>query len=225
MRKLRRKQTIGDYIVLLSEKYEVYPSELFRALVSASEEGKANCGELSIECRSITKDKISFMVKKGAQLVGQFPVPMNFLHETDSSLLNAISPRKIRKRVTPEKTEPPIAQSIKQVRAGMSHVNLRAKVVEVTPSRRVTTRYGNYATLAKALIEDETGSIKLCLWNTQIEAVNVGDTIVIKDAKASRFRGETQLSMGTKGTMQKEGSTTVMVPLAAPAIRLSALPA
>jgi Single-stranded DNA binding protein Ssb-like, OB fold len=225
VRKLRRKQTIGDYIVLLSEKYDVYPSELFRSLVSASEEGKANCGELSIECRSITKDKISFMVKKGAQLVGQFPVPIDFLHETDSSLLNAISPRKIRKRVTPEKTEAPIAQSIKQVRAGMSHVNLRAKVVEVTPSRRVTTRYGNYATLAKALIEDETGSIKLCLWNTQIEAVKVGDTIVIKDAKASRFRGETQLSMGTKGTMQKEGSTTVMVPLAAPAMRLSALPA
>ena len=215
---MRRKQTIGDYIGLLSEKYEVYPSELFRALVVASEKGKSECGDLTIECRSITDGKVSFMVKKGTMLVGQFPVPSSFLSETDASLLNnVVGTRRIRKRITPEKVDVAVKRTIKDVRAGMSHVNLKAKVVEVSGSRRVTTRYGNYATLAKALIEDETGSIKLCLWNTQIESVKVGDVISIQDAKASRFKGETQLSMGTKGTLQKENAKTLMAPIAAPA--------
>jgi replication factor A1 len=219
VKELRRKQTIGDYIGLLSEKYEVYPSELFRALVVASEKGRAVCGDLAIECRSITEGKISFMVKKGTQLVGQFPVPLSFLSETDASILNnAFGARRIRKRVTPEKTDGTALCTVKDVRAGMSHVNLKAKVVEVSTSRRVTTRYGNYATLAKALIEDETGSIKLCLWNTQIDAVKAGDTFSIRDAKASRFRGETQLSLGTKGILQKEGLAPVMVQLTAPAM-------
>jgi replication factor A1 len=216
---LRRKQTIGDYIGLLSEKYEVYPSELFRALVVASDKGKSEVGDLTIKCRSVTEGKVSFMVKKGTQLVGQFPVPVNFLRETDASLLNSmVGAKRTRKRVTLEKTDIPASYVIKNVRAGMSHVNLKAKVVEISASRRVTTRYGNYASLAKAVIEDETGSIKLCLWNTQIDAVKVGDIVSIKNAKASRFKGETQLSMGTKGTLEKEDSAAVMVPLAAPSM-------
>jgi replication factor A1 len=83
----------------------------------------------------------------------------------------------------------------------MRHVNLKAKILEVTEPTHVVTRYGNNASVAKALIADETGTIKLCLWNDQIGSVSVGDTIQIENARASIFRGERQLSIGKKGTL------------------------
>jgi replication factor A1 len=65
----------------------------------------------------------------------------------------------------------------------------------------VQTRYGNSAMLTNALIADETGKIKLCLWNAQADFINVGDTIQIKNASVSTFKGERQLRLGKKGTV------------------------
>jgi replication factor A1 len=97
-----------------------------------------------------------------------------------------------------------IANSIKDLRTGMSHVNLKAKILEVAEPKHVVTRYGNNAIVAKVLIGDETGTIKLCLWNGQINGVSVGNTVQIENAQASVFRGERQLSLGKKGTLNNE---------------------
>jgi ssDNA-binding replication factor A large subunit len=83
----------------------------------------------------------------------------------------------------------------------MKHVNLKAKILKVAEPRRVITRYGNYASVAKAVIGDETGTINLCLWNEQIGSVSVGNTVQIENARASLFRGERQLSVGLRGQL------------------------
>ena len=49
--------------------------------------------------------------------------------------------------------------------------------------------------------KNETGTIKLCLWNGQIAAVSAGDTVQIENAQVSAFRGERQLSNGKTGTL------------------------
>jgi len=90
---------------------------------------------------------------------------------------------------------------IKDLRTGMRHVNLKAKVLEIPRPKLVFTRFGNYASVANALIADETGTIKLCLWNEQINFISVGDTIQIENAQACKFRGERQLRIGKKGTL------------------------
>ena len=59
----------------------------------------------------------------------------------------------VRKHVA-QKTKLPAFYSIGDLRAGMNRVNLKAKVLEVTPPKRVITRYGNYTSLAKAFIKD-----------------------------------------------------------------------
>jgi len=66
---------------------------------------------------------------------------------------------------------------------------------------QVRARFGNYASVTNALIADETGTIKLCLWNEQINSISVGDTIQIENARTSTFRGERQLSIGKSGTL------------------------
>ena len=60
----------------------------------------------------------------------------------------------------------------------------------------------------KASIADETGTIKLCLWNGQIGSVSVGDTVQIENARVSAFKGERQMSLEKTGTLNVEISAT-----------------
>jgi replication factor A1 len=55
------------------------------------------------------------------------------------------------------------------------------------------------------LIADETGTIKLCLWNEQIDSISIGDTVQIENASTSAFRGERQLRIGRKGLIHNIG--------------------
>jgi len=88
---------------------------------------------------------------------------------------------------------------IRELRIGMKRVSLKAEVVEIAKPTFVVTRFGNCASVANALISDETGKIKLCLWNEQINSISVGDTVQVENARISAFRGERQLRLGKNG--------------------------
>jgi len=197
---LRRKKSAGEYLACLSARYEVDPDALFYALLSAGENRKSRCGNLSIECRGKTKGKIIFLITEDSEVIAQFPVSEKFLSRQGNPIRNFMETERVRKYIA-KKNRSAASRSIRDLRAGMNHVSLKAKVLEVTQPKHVVTRYGNLASLAKALIADETGKIKLCLWNKQIDSVAAGDTIQIENARTSTFRGERQLSLGKKGTL------------------------
>ena len=91
---------------------------------------------------------------------------------------------------------------IEELRDGMKQVNIVAKVTEKSETREVQSKYGNQKyQVADALITDETGTIKLTLWNEQIDQVNVDDTVKIENGYITSFRGETQLNAGKYGTL------------------------
>ncbi|NLF87931.1 DNA-binding protein [Candidatus Bathyarchaeota archaeon] len=84
----------------------------------------------------------------------------------------------------------------------MKRVSVEAKVVEKGDVREVKSRYKDETyRIADAVIADETGSIKLTLWNEQIEQVNVGDNVKIENGYVTSFKGETQLNVGKFGKM------------------------
>ena len=197
---MKRKKSSGEYLAFISAKYDVDPDALFCALLSAGENRKARCGDLSIECRGKIKGKVIFLIMKDSGVVAQLSVSEKFLSQKGNPLRNFMETDMVRKHRA-KKTKFPASYSIGELRAGMNHVTLKAEVLEVTPPKRVVTRFGNYASLAKALIADETGKIKLCLWNEQIDAVSAGDTVQIENARTSTFRGERQLSLGKNGTL------------------------
>jgi replication factor A1 len=91
---------------------------------------------------------------------------------------------------------------IKDLRIGMKSVNLKARVQEIAKPMRVVTKFGNYASVANALLSDETGKIKMCLWNNQIDSISIGDTVQILNARVSAFKGERQLRVGKNGTIR-----------------------
>jgi replication factor A1 len=95
-----------------------------------------------------------------------------------------------------------IRLNIKDLRNGMKRVTVEANVMEKGETREVRSRYKDETyQVADAVVADETGSIKLTLWNEQIEQVNVGDRVKIENGYVTSFKGEIQLNVGKYGTM------------------------
>jgi replication factor A1 len=197
---LRQKPSIGEYLAFLSIKYEVNPEKFLHALRSASEHKKSRCGKLSVECRGKIKNKGIFLIKRELEVVAQFPIDEEFLYNRSNQLENFMETDRIQRYLS-KKDEKAIANSIKDLQTGMKHVNLKATILEVEEPKDVITRYGNRASVAKALISDETGTIKVCLWNEQITSVSAGNTVQIENAEVSSFRGEKHVTLGKTGTL------------------------
>jgi replication factor A1 len=190
---------LGEYLAFLSVKYSVDPDKLFQALVSTKEREKVLCGSLSIECRGRIRGEKIFLMMDDSTVVAQFRVSESFLSERGNPLRKFMGCDRIR-RYSARKADAFQSSFIGGLRVGMKHVNLSAKVLEISKPASVFTRFGNSAVVANALIGDETGTIKLCLWNEQIDSVSVGDAIQIRNARTYAFRGEKQLRIGRKGT-------------------------
>ena len=197
---MRNKVSTGEYLAFLSIKYEVDPDTFFDALNSAWETKKAACRKLSIECRSKTQDKAMFLILRDSAVVAQFPISHEFLLERNNPIRDLMRTDMIRRHLN-KKNEEPHSILIRDLRTGMINVNLRAKVLEIPRPKLVFTRFGTTASVTSALIADETGTIKLCLWNEQIKSISSGDNIQIENARTSTFRGERQISIGRKGTL------------------------
>lgn len=91
---------------------------------------------------------------------------------------------------------------IGELKDGMKRVSVEAKVTEKSDPREVLSRFKDQThKVATAMIEDETGTIKLTLWNEQIDRVNVNDRIKVENGYVTSFRGEIQLNVGRYGTL------------------------
>jgi len=94
---------------------------------------------------------------------------------------------------------------VKELRDGMKRVSIQAKVTEKSDQREVLSRFKDETyKVAAATIADETGTIKLTLWNDQINQVNVNDTIKVENGYVTSFKGEIQLNIGRYGTLTVE---------------------
>lgn len=203
-----------EHLALLSVKHNIYLAELFKALVSAKEHGKAKIQTLKIECRGAIKQEAIFLITKETMVIGQFRIPEEFLQRKNICFENWMDTDKVRRQINKQNTTgSPVL--VHNLRHGMKKVNLEAEVLETTAPSRVYTHYGNSATVTNALIGDETGKVKLCLWNEQATIITKGDTIQVRNASVSTYKGERQLRLGKTGTvsiMQSHGVNTSQDP-------------
>jgi replication factor A1 len=94
---------------------------------------------------------------------------------------------------------------INELENGRKNVSIVVRVDEKNEPRQVNSRYKDETyTVADVVVSDETGTIKLTLWNEQIDQVEVGNTVKIDNGYVSSFRGEIQLNVGKYGTMTVE---------------------
>jgi len=195
---MRNKISVAEYLYFLSVKYEVDFDRLFKGLVLARENQEASCGKLLIQCRQKEREYDVFLITRGYQVVAQFFVPKYFLDQPNQ--MGEPKCGHLFKRVS-ERDAHENPPHIRDLRCGMKRINLRARVLDVPKAVLVFTRFGEYARVSNALIADETGAIKLCLWNEKINAVSVDSVVEIENASVTKFRGETQLRLGKNGRL------------------------
>jgi len=83
-------------------------------------------------------------------------------------------------------------------------INLIAKVVNIGPSRAVTSSRGRVNHLvAEAFVGDETGSVVLTLWDEQIRRFKVGDVLEIRKGYTTLFKGSLRLNVSKSGYIEK----------------------
>ena len=95
-------------------------------------------------------------------------------------------------------SEPSSVIKIADIRQGMRNLTIMGKIAQVGEARAVTTRFGP-ANVAAAIIEDDTGSIRINLWRDQIDKVKTGDTVRLENAFVRVFNNQNELNIGKDG--------------------------
>ena len=91
---------------------------------------------------------------------------------------------------------------ISELTDGIRKVDIEGEITEISETREVNLRAGGQAKVADAILNDETGSTKLSLWNEQIDQVNVGSKVKIESGYTNSFQGEVRLNIGRYGTLE-----------------------
>ena len=93
---------------------------------------------------------------------------------------------------------------IKDLKPKMGNVDVIADVVDVGDSREFN-KFGKPGRVATAIAKDETGDIKLTLWNEDIDKVKSGDKIHLTNGYVNEWQGEMQLTTGRMGKLEVVG--------------------
>ncbi|MDQ1279578.1 MAG: hypothetical protein QG670_840 [Thermoproteota archaeon] len=197
-------------IAHIAAKYNLDPKILLNTFTEAQTYTVSQCETLKVECRKVDHDFAVFLITCDDKVVWQSPIKMEILQKPDffKSYIPIISPPL---QIHGESTSTP--RPISELRANMRGITVKAKVMEVPSRRLVNTRYGEEAYVSNILLADDTGTIRLSLWNNQIDDVSVGDTVNIEKAKVSMFYGELQLRIGRSGTMSVDVNTRNSSPI------------
>ncbi|MCW4027849.1 MAG: hypothetical protein NWE76_10255 [Candidatus Bathyarchaeota archaeon] len=186
------------YLARIAVKSEVDSSQFHRCVVEAWNQEESKCEQLIVRCRKKTDDSAIFLFTTNQKVVAQFSIPIKILqgkNQIDDYM------RMISDRESSAKNFEARNPKIKDLKAGMKQVGLKATVLEIPKPKMVYTRFGTEAHISNALIADETGTIRMSLWNQQINMVSRGDSIEIENSKVVSFRGERQLRIGRNGTL------------------------
>ena len=196
-----KKPTLEDQLAFIATQNEVFPTELFQALIDAKEDNNpVIIAGLNVEYRGNINDQAIFLITKGTKVVAQFRVPEETLARTDISFDSAMGTSKVRKEIA-KQNPPPSHLKIENLRVGMKKINVTAEVLQTSEPAKVHTQFRDNAIVSNAAVADETGKVLLCLWDQQINSVHTGDYIEIKNAHVAMFKGEKQLRLGKNGTI------------------------
>jgi ssDNA-binding replication factor A large subunit len=82
-------------------------------------------------------------------------------------------------------------------------VNTTVKVVQKGEARETVSRQdGTTHRVLDALVGDDTGTIYMTLWDENIDKVNEGDTVNVKNGYVRPFKGSMRLNIGRYGSME-----------------------
>ncbi len=82
-------------------------------------------------------------------------------------------------------------------------VNTTVKVVQKGEARETVSRQdGTTHRVLDALVGDDSGAIYMTLWDDNIDKVNEGETVNVKNGYVRPFKGSMRLNIGRYGTLE-----------------------
>ncbi|MBI2651514.1 hypothetical protein HYX01_03520 [Candidatus Woesearchaeota archaeon] len=91
--------------------------------------------------------------------------------------------------------------AIKDLKARQGNVDIIVDIVDVGTAREFE-KFGKSGRVATAIAKDNTGDIKLTLWNDDINKVKPGDKAQLTNGYVSEWQGELQLTTGKFGKLE-----------------------
>ncbi|MBN2422012.1 DNA-binding protein [Candidatus Woesearchaeota archaeon] len=91
--------------------------------------------------------------------------------------------------------------NISELEVNQKNVEIAAEVAELGEVREFE-KFGRQGRVCTATIKDDSGEVKLTLWDEQIDKVKEGDKIEIKNGYVKEWQGEKQLSVGRFGSLE-----------------------
>ena len=90
---------------------------------------------------------------------------------------------------------------IKDLEVKQGNVDIILDIVDVGEPREFD-KFGKKGKVATAVAKDETGDIKLTLWNEDIDKVKAGDKVHIINGYVGEWLDEKQLTTGKLGKLE-----------------------
>ncbi len=90
---------------------------------------------------------------------------------------------------------------ISDLKPKMGKIDLTVTIKDIEEPRTFN-KFGKEGRVANATIFDDSGEIKLTLWNDDIDKVKVGSKIKITNGFVNEWQGEMQLTAGRMGKLE-----------------------
>jgi len=198
-----RDTRLLEYLITISLKHRIDPDKLFDKIVYAWKNGRSRCKRLTIQCREKMGDHAVFLITIHYDVVAQFPMSMYLLKQTAPLKRFAHAIEREKDALMKKKNARTVTcRKIRDLKAGMKRVNLKARVLSISRPQQALTKYNDYVMFANATLTDETGAVKLTLWDSRINSFSVNDIVEIENARVTAYRGETQLRIGRQGKIR-----------------------
>lgn len=91
---------------------------------------------------------------------------------------------------------------ISEIKDGMRRVDVEGQISETAEPRNVNLKSGGEARVAEYVLKDDSGTVKLVLWDDQIDQVHKDDKVKVSNGYTSAFRGEVRLNVGKYGKIE-----------------------
>lgn len=95
---------------------------------------------------------------------------------------------------------------IKALKANAAFDVVEGTVTELSDVRTFQ-KFGKPGRVRNGKVKDDSGEVKLTLWNEQIDSVNEGDHIKIMNGYTTEWQGQVQISTGRNGTLEVSGKS------------------
>ena len=93
---------------------------------------------------------------------------------------------------------------VKDLKPKQGSVDITVDIIDVGEAREFQ-KFGKAGRVATAVGKDETGDIKISLWNEDIDKVKAGDKIKLTNGYVNEWQGEMQLTTGRMGKLEVVG--------------------